>query len=115
MRVFDAQALGVEQGAVMLFTDFRDNGPMWAGSGEREVRRRVAFSRPFFALPSVSAHIGLWDTDSQTNLRADLTVENVAKDGFELVFRTWADTRIARLRADWMAIGPVPHPDNWEV
>lgn len=115
MRVFSSQSLGVEQGAVMLFSDFRDDGPMWAGRGDREVRRHVPFSRSFSELPSVSAHIGLWDADSQTNLRADLAVENVAVDGFELVFRTWANTRIARLRADWMAIGPVPHPDNWEV
>lgn len=99
----------------MLFTDFRDNGPMWTGSGDREVRRHVAFSRPFSDTPSVSAHIGLWDADSRTNLRADLAAENIAADGFDLVFRTWGDSRVARLRADWMAIGPVAHPDNWNV
>lgn len=115
MLVFDAQALGVEQGAVMMFSDFGDNGPMWIGSGVRVVRRGVTFSRPFIAPPVVSAQIGLWDADAATNLRADLVVENVAAQGFDLVFKTWGDTRIARLRADWTAIGPAPHPDSWDV
>ncbi|MFT7047363.1 MAG: hypothetical protein ACJAYH_002651, partial [Celeribacter sp.] len=25
------------------------------------------------------------------------------------------DTRVARVRADWMAIGPVRHADDWDV
>ena len=39
--------------------------------------------------------------------RADLTAENVSEKGFHLVFRTWGDTRVARVRADWLAIGAV--------
>ena len=36
-------------------------------------------------------------------------------DGFALVFRTWGDTRVARVRATWMAIGPVRDDDTWDV
>ena len=35
--------------------------------------------------------------------------------GFQLVFRTWGDTRVARVRADWTAIGPVKDDDDWDV
>ena len=50
-----------------------------------------------------------------TNLRADLTAEHVSEKGFHLVFRTWGDTRIARIRADWTAIGPVRDEDDWDI
>jgi hypothetical protein len=29
------------------------------------------------------------------------------------VFRTWADTRVARVRVSWMAIGAAHHADDW--
>jgi hypothetical protein len=32
-----------------------------------------------------------------------------------IVFRTWGDTRVARVRADWLAIGALPHEDDWEI
>ncbi len=38
-----------------------------------------------------------------------------AKCGSEIVFRTWSDTRIARIRADWMAIGSTRGEDEWDV
>jgi hypothetical protein len=39
----------------------------------------------------------------------------VTTEGFEIVFRTWGDTRIARIRADWMAIGAVRDEDEWDL
>jgi hypothetical protein len=53
--------------------------------------------------------------DQKTNSRVDLVAENITTEGFHIVFRTWGDTRIARVRADWMAIGAVQDEDNWEV
>jgi hypothetical protein len=32
-----------------------------------------------------------------------------------IVFRTWGDTRVARVRADWLAIGEVRGEDDWQV
>ncbi len=49
--------------------------------------------------------ISMWDLDQKTNSRADITAEKITRTGFHLVFRTWGDTRVARIRADWMAIG----------
>ena len=60
---------------------------------------------PFYFNPIPGAHY----------LRADLTVEHVTVSGFDLVFRTWGDTRIARLRVDWMAIGAMRDDDDWDV
>jgi hypothetical protein len=45
----------------------------------------------------------------------DISADLVTAEGFEIVFRTWGDTRIARVRADWLAIGALPNDDDWEV
>ena len=53
--------------------------------------------------------------DSAANVRADVSTDNVTAEGFELVFRTWGDTRVARVRMRWMAIGPVASEDDWDL
>ena len=35
--------------------------------------------------------------------------------GFDLAFRTWGDTKVARVRIGWIAIGPVKCDDDWEL
>ncbi|MCI5042623.1 MAG: H-type lectin domain-containing protein, partial [Donghicola eburneus] len=50
-----------------------------------------------------------------TNVRVEITAENITVRGFDLVFRTWGDTRIARARASWQAIGSLPHEDDWQL
>lgn len=114
MRRFSGR-IGIEQGSKILFSDFAHDGAMWTGSGPREVRQRQIFKEPFLEPPVVSVGVSMWDIDHMTNSRVDITAETVTAKGFEIVFRTWADTRIARLRADWMAIGPVRDEDDWDV
>ncbi|WP_368667877.1 H-type lectin domain-containing protein [Palleronia pontilimi] len=99
----------------MLFSDFSDNGPMWAGSGPREVRKQVAFPQPFTSEPHVQVAISLWDMDSKTNVRMDLSAESITETHFTIVFRTWGDTRLARIRVEWTAIGEVSDDDAWDV
>jgi H-type lectin domain len=41
--------------------------------------------------------------------------EHITPKGFHIVFRTWADTRVARVRADWLAIGALKSADEWDV
>jgi hypothetical protein len=114
MRRFSG-VLGVEQGSKILFSDFSHDGPMWTGSGPREVRVSQEFGEPFQAPPVVSVTVSMWDIDHQSNSRIDISAEAITRAGFEIVFRTWGDTRIARIRADWTAIGPARDDDDWEV
>ena len=58
--------------------------------------------------------MSLWDMDSATNVRADVTAEMITREGFDVVFRTWGDTRVARVRVRWMAIGELFHDDDWQ-
>ena len=88
---------------------------MWKGAGPRESRHMIRFSTPFAAVPAVMVGISMWDLDRETNIRADISAERITETGFEMVFKTWGDTRIARIRADWTAIGPLPDEDAWDL
>ena len=107
--------IGVDQGSRVMFSDFADNGPMWTGDGPRESRFAVTFSESYRAPPVVHVALSMWDTDGEKNQRADLRAETVSADGFDLVFRTWGDSRIARVRGDWMAVGELPDDEDWEL
>lgn len=115
MQVIGSGWLGIDRGSVVMFSDFLDGGPMWSGSGPREVRRPVRFARRFAAPPAVVVGITMWDIDHRSNQRADLVAEAVTGQDFELVFRTWGDTSVARIRADWAAFGPLPDPEDWAL
>ncbi|NIZ61726.1 hypothetical protein DL239_12170 [Sedimentitalea sp. CY04] len=106
---------GICQGDVMVFAEFEEGGAMWTGSGKRERRKSVRFDGEFSSPPSVQVSVSLWDMDTTAAIRADLVAENVTSTGFDIVFRTWSDSRIARLRASWMAIGELPFEDDWDV
>lgn len=115
MLKFDSSRVGVTQGSLVLFSDFQDGGAMWTGDGARVLRRTILFSEKFQIAPAVQVALSMWDIDQQYNSRVDISAENVTEAGFEVVFRTWGDTRVARVRADWIAFGPLAHEDHWEV
>ena len=115
MRKIKSHVTGIDQGSLVLFSDFQDDGPMWTGSGSRELLRKVIFSEPFKEPPSVHVSLSMWDMDQKTNLRVDVSAQKVTINGFQILFQTWADTRIARMRADWMAIGPLKDDLDWQV
>ena len=105
----------MDQGSRILFNDFAHDGAMWTGSGPREVRLTQQFAGQFLTPPIVTVSISMWDIDHLANSRVDISAENVTEGGFDIVFRTWADTRIARIRADWTAMGPLHDDDDWDV
>ncbi len=115
MKRIESQPLGIDQGDVVLFSDFENDGEMWTGTGPRESRKHVDFSHSFREAPIVQVSVSLWDVHSTSAFRAEVVARNVTPQGFDIVFRTWADTRIARIRAAWTAIGVVPHDDDWNI
>lgn len=89
---------------------------MWTGEGAREFRLNIAFRDGGFIDPPL-VHVGMtmWDMDQKTNQRVDIAAENISATGFEIVFRTWGDTRVARVRADWIAMGEVLDEEDWSL
>lgn len=115
MRKLFSHMMGIDQGSTVLFSDFEDGGPMWAETGPRECVVPVRFKEPFRDPPVVHVGLSMWDMDQKTNARADISAENIAEGGFDIVFRTWGDTRVARVRASWMAIGEIPYGEEWDL
>jgi H-type lectin domain len=107
--------IGIEQGSRVLFSDYANDGVMWSGNGPREVRHAQNFKEFFAEPPAVMVGISMWDIDHKVNSRADISAEQITVRGFQIVFRTWGDTHIARIRADWTAIGPVRDDEDWDV
>ena len=115
MQRLTSNNIGILQGSRVLFSDYIDDGPMWTGTGPREHRFGVKFDEPYASIPNVMVSIAMWDSDTKTNQRMDIAAENISETGFDLVFCTWGDSRVARVRANWMVIGPLPNEDDWEL
>lgn len=115
MKRISSGSIGIQQGSRVLFADFADGGVMWTGQGDRESRHIITFKDAFKAVPAVMCSISMWDMDHKHTSRADISAEKVTMVGFQLVFRTWGDTRVARVRADWTAIGAVRDDEDWDV
>lgn len=115
MRRMESRTFGILQGSVVLFSDYKNNGQMWTGSGERELQREIRFSEAFRESPVVQVSLSMWDIDQTTSPRIDLSFNRVGVAEFWIVFRTWGDTRVAQVRADWTAMGPLYDEDDWDI
>lgn len=115
MITIESHRLGMQRGSLVLFSDYQDGGAMWTGEGPRELRKKVAFPEPFRARPMVQVSLSMWDVDGKHNSRMDISSDGVTPEGFVIVFRTWGDSRVARVRADWLALGGVSHEDDWDI
>jgi hypothetical protein len=115
MRKLDSGVIGIDHGEVVMFSDFEDDGQMWRGEGPRQSREIVRFTAPFRSVPHVQVSISMWDISNKANIRADVQAEKITMTGFEIVFRTWSDTQVARIRVAWTAIGELPNADDWEL
>lgn len=115
MKKFHTHPIGIDQGETVLFSDFVDGGEMWTGDGPRERRSTIRFSEAFRSVPVVQIGVSLWDVDTSSAMRSEIQAENITSLGFDAVFRTWSDTRIARIRVAWTAIGELAHEDDWVI
>lgn len=115
MKKLRSLIVGIDSGDEVLFEDFEGGGEMWTGRGQCERRRRIKFSEKYLNVPNVQLSISLWDMDAGSVLRADVTAEAVTEKGFDMVFRTWGDTKVARIRISWTAMGELEDADAWDV
>ncbi len=115
MKRLQNHLIGIDQGDTVLFSDFEDEGEMWTGRGQRERRKPVRFSEAFRKPPAVQVSLSLWDLHNGAPARVEILAEAVTETGFDLVFRTWGDTQVARARAGWIAFGELRQADDWEL
>lgn len=115
MKRLKSDLIGVDEGSIVLFSDFEEGGAMWTGEGPRKLKTPVKFSEPYRDIPSVQVSLTMWDLDQKTNTRADVSATDITEAGFTILFQTWGDTRIARVRANWSSIGELADEEYWEV
>jgi hypothetical protein len=115
MKRLSNRTIGVDQGTVTVLNDFESGGEMWTGTGPRERRTSVRFSEAFASIPAVHVSLSMLDIERRHNQRMDFGAENITREGFVIVFRTWEDTRVARARASWLAVGELACDDDWDV
>lgn len=115
MKRFRSHLMGVEQGDFVLFSDFETDGVMWTGEGERCTRARIDFSESYRRPPAVQLAPSMWDISNMAFARVDLRAEDVTEEGFVIAFTTWGDTKIARMRVSWTAMGELRHDDDWDL
>jgi hypothetical protein len=115
MRRISGHKLGIDDGEELLFSDFESGGPMWKGEGLRRVDRTVTFSAPFLAPPNVRVWLTMWDIANSATSRVDVAARDIGCERFTITFHTWGDTRIARARAGWLALGPLRDDEDWEI
>jgi hypothetical protein len=115
MKRLSRHLIGIDQGDLLLFSDYENDGDMWTGQGLRERRTAVQFSESYRKLPAVHLSMSLLDIATGPSVRTDVTADEITETGFTIVFRTWEDSRIARIRVAWMAIGELQAEDDWDL
>lgn len=115
MRKLDSNAIGIDQGDVVLFSDFEHDGEMWTGDGPRNTRLAVKFTEKYIAEPQVYVSVSMLDISNSGNSRFDVQAENITNAGFDIVFRTWGDTQVARCRVAWHSIGAARAEEIWDL
>lgn len=100
MKKLNSHRIGVDSGLIHGFSDFANDGEMWAGKGKRIRRVNVEFSEPFLNPPVVQLGFAMWDISNAANTRVELAAEDVTATGFTAVFQTWGGTKVARLHAN---------------
>lgn len=115
MIKIESNFVGIHKGDVVLFSDFEHDGEMWTGDGPRLIREKIEFGDGFRSTPSVMVSLSMWDISNGANMRMDVQAENITPKGFDIVFRTWGDTKVARVRVAWQAIGSVKGDDVWDL
>ena len=96
--------------AVKSYVDKIQSGRVSIGrstsSGDRKIRKEISYKK-FSKSPTVVLGVVGLDVDKRFNTRYKIWVENVTDNGCDVIFRTWADTDIYLLEAQWIAYGPM--------
>ena len=95
-----------------------DSGALYRLTALQALRREVEL-RDEHAIAKLAEHLparfqGEHIFLAQEDVTHAIRAEEVGAEGFTVVFATWGDTRVARVRASWLAIGPADHPDDFE-
>ena len=78
---------------------------LYESTGPRLTEYTVPFGYTFKEPPAV--HVGIMGMEilKEGNHRYNVQVQEVNKDGFRIMYKTWGDTKVCFIKAAWLAIG----------
>lgn len=74
------------------------------GTGERSMLVEVNFDKGFDKKPSVMLSTTFLDAGVNSNIRYNVEVISVSRDGFVIKISTWSDTSINGIAGNWLAV-----------
>lgn len=72
-------------------------------NGERSMTIEIIFNNSFRQKPDIFLSVTQLDAERKTNVRYTVEAISVSRDGFTLVVKTWADTKIFSISGNWIA------------
>lgn len=72
-------------------------------TGERSMTVEVNFNKPYDVKPKVMISVTEIDADKGFNVRYNVEVLSVSRDGFTVKIRTWADSKFYSISGYWLA------------
>ncbi len=80
-------------------------GFMANGSGGRKSTTHVKFAKKYSETPIVTLGVIELDVFHAANQRYNILIKNITKEGFDVEFSTWADSKIYSSNVSWQAVG----------
>lgn len=72
-------------------------------NGDRTMTIEVDFETPFTKKPQIFLSVTQLDSDKEYNIRYNVEAISISRDGFTIIVRTWADTKIFSISGYWLA------------
>ena len=90
------------------FVRFTNGGHyMNTGSGERTLEERIYFEEKYENIPHVMASISGLDEGNEDapTIRIELKVEEIDTSGFNIIIRTWENSKLFNIKVTWTSFG----------
>lgn len=94
---------------LVQIVDANSTDPSWNlnelnGKPVRDFSRHVNFVQSFTTTPSLVVGLNRLEIDGP-GARLAAFARNITTHGFDMVFETWADTKVFSAQAMWIAVG----------
>lgn len=87
-----------------LFDHRKSEGFLYSGQGQRWMFFKFCFRSRFNTVPKVLLDVSTVDADIEQNVQYNLSLQDISREGFTLVFQTWGHSAIASADIVWVAM-----------
>lgn len=74
-----------------------------SNNGERTMTLEIKFKESFKQKPNIFLSVIQIDAEDKTNVRYNVEAISISRDGFTLIVKTWADSKIFSISGNYLA------------